>query len=174
MSQAALARLDLFHSQGSNSGSRLCGISAMRASTSASQASGSMSLSFAVMISVVTAAARSAPRSEPAKSHDLRPRAIAQSFCPYRAGCCYPLPLASAVWAECASHSGRAARNRRVRPYRADVGRCHDRAGMEARPGLLCRPQSRSAAGLSGRAFLLASAARGSRIAALLCGHHRH
>jgi hypothetical protein len=34
------------HSQGSNSGSRLCGISAMRARTSASQASGSMSLSF--------------------------------------------------------------------------------------------------------------------------------
>ena len=35
----------------------------MRASTSASQANGSMSLSLAVMISVVMAAARSAPRS---------------------------------------------------------------------------------------------------------------
>ena len=43
----------------------------MRASTSASQACGSTSLSFAVVISVVMAAARSAPRSEPAKSHDF-------------------------------------------------------------------------------------------------------
>src|SRR5439155_6310488 len=37
------------------------------------------SLSFAVAISVVMAAARSAPRSEPAKSHDLRPRAKSRS-----------------------------------------------------------------------------------------------
>src|SRR5712671_8068789 len=39
----------------------------MRESTSASQASGSTSLSFAVMISVAMTAARSAPRSEPGK-----------------------------------------------------------------------------------------------------------
>ena len=51
----------------------------MRASTSASQASGSMSLSWAVIISVVIAAARSAPRSEPANSHDLRPNANPRS-----------------------------------------------------------------------------------------------
>ena len=50
---------------------RLWGVSAMRANTSESQASGSMLLSLAVMISVATAAARSAPRSEPANSHDL-------------------------------------------------------------------------------------------------------
>src|SRR5829696_4841415 len=35
----------------------------------------STSLSFAVAISVATLAARSAPRSEPAKSHDRRPSA---------------------------------------------------------------------------------------------------
>jgi hypothetical protein len=51
----------------------------MRASTSASQASGSMSLSLAVMINVVTAAARSAPRSEPANNHDFLPRAKPRS-----------------------------------------------------------------------------------------------
>jgi hypothetical protein len=44
----------------------------MRPSTSASQASGSTSLNFAVMINVAMAAARSAPRSEPANSQDLR------------------------------------------------------------------------------------------------------
>src|SRR5262245_22336383 len=43
----------------------------MRASTSASQACGSTSLSFAVMISVAMMAARSAPRSEPANSHEF-------------------------------------------------------------------------------------------------------
>src|SRR5258708_4682190 len=48
----------------------------MRASTSASQACGSISLSLAVMISVAMTAARSAPRSEPANSQDLRPRAF--------------------------------------------------------------------------------------------------
>ena len=47
----------------------------MRASTSASQASGSTPLSFVVMISVIINAARSAPRSEPAKSHDFLPSA---------------------------------------------------------------------------------------------------
>jgi hypothetical protein len=51
-------------------------VSLMRASTSASQACGSMSLSLAViMISVAMTAARSAPRSDPANSQDLRPRA---------------------------------------------------------------------------------------------------
>src|SRR5258708_20682581 len=47
----------------------------MRASPSASQACGSTSLSFVVVMRVATTAARSAPRSEPAKSHDFRPRA---------------------------------------------------------------------------------------------------
>jgi hypothetical protein len=47
----------------------------MRASTSASQACGSISLSLAVVISVAMTAARSAPRSEPANSQDLRPNA---------------------------------------------------------------------------------------------------
>ena len=51
----------------------------MRASTTASQASGSTSLSFAVVIRVAIAAARSAPRSEPAKSHDFLPRANPRS-----------------------------------------------------------------------------------------------
>lgn len=51
------------------------GWSAMRASTSASQACGSTSLSLAVMISVAPTAARSAPLSDPANSHALRPRA---------------------------------------------------------------------------------------------------
>ncbi len=51
----------------------------MRASTSASQACGSTSLSFAVMISVAMAAARSAPRSEPANSHDFLPSAKPRS-----------------------------------------------------------------------------------------------
>jgi hypothetical protein len=41
----------------------------IRASTSANQACGSMSLSFAVIVSVAITAARSAPRSKPAKSH---------------------------------------------------------------------------------------------------------
>src|SRR5436305_13798686 len=48
----------------------------MRRSTSASQACGSMPLSFAVAISVYIAAARSPPRSEPANSHDRRPSAM--------------------------------------------------------------------------------------------------
>lgn len=51
------------------------GLSLMRASTSASQACGSTSLSFAVMMRVAMRVARSGPRSEPAKSQDLRPTA---------------------------------------------------------------------------------------------------
>src|SRR5271156_7231016 len=47
----------------------------MRARTSASQACGSTSLSFAVWMSVYMRAARSAPRSDPANSHDFLPRA---------------------------------------------------------------------------------------------------
>src|SRR5262245_49300242 len=73
-----------FH--GRRSSSLWTGCSAMRASTSASQACGSMSFILAVTMRLYMAAARWPPRSEPAKSHDLRPRAIAQSFCPYRAG----------------------------------------------------------------------------------------
>src|ERR1700730_3913673 len=74
------------HPQGNSSCSRPCGMLAMRASTSASQACGSTSLSLAVMIRVAMTAARSAPRSDPANSHDLRPRAITRSFSPCRAG----------------------------------------------------------------------------------------
>jgi hypothetical protein len=48
----------------------------MRASTSASQARGSTSFSFAVTISEYIAAARSPPASDPANSHDFLPRAI--------------------------------------------------------------------------------------------------
>ena len=51
----------------------------MRASTSASQACGSMSLSLAVTIRLYMAAARMPPRSEPAKSHDFLPNAIPRS-----------------------------------------------------------------------------------------------
>ena len=50
-------------------------MSAIWPRASASEACGSTSLSLAVMISVVMAAARSAPRSEPAKSHDFLPSA---------------------------------------------------------------------------------------------------
>src|SRR3979490_107753 len=63
---AALLRSAVFRqSHGSSSSSRWTGCSAMRDSTSASQASGSTSLSFAVMIRVAMAAARAAPRSAP-------------------------------------------------------------------------------------------------------------
>ena len=51
----------------------------MRRSTSASQACGSTLLSLAVAISVYIAAARSPPRSEPAKSQFLRPMAMPRS-----------------------------------------------------------------------------------------------
>src|SRR5882757_7054998 len=51
----------------------------MRASTSASQACGSTSLSRTVWIRVYITAARSPPRSEPANSHDFLPSAIPRS-----------------------------------------------------------------------------------------------
>lgn len=51
------------------------GRSAMRASTSASQAFGSISLRRAVVIRVSMMAARSAPRSDPAKLQFFRPQA---------------------------------------------------------------------------------------------------
>src|SRR5439155_22932328 len=66
-----------FH--GRSSSSLLAGCPAMRASTSASQVCGSMSFIFAVTIRLYMAAARWPPRSEPVKSHDLRPRAIPPS-----------------------------------------------------------------------------------------------
>jgi hypothetical protein len=72
---AALREEPQFHFQGSKSGRLVCGISAMRARTSASQACGSTSLSLAVWMSVYMRAARSAPRSDPANSHDFLPRA---------------------------------------------------------------------------------------------------
>src|SRR5690606_32543149 len=68
-----------FQFHGRSSASLLCGVSAMRASTAASQACGSTSLSFAVPIRVYMTAARSAPRSDPAKSHDFLPRARPRS-----------------------------------------------------------------------------------------------
>ena len=55
---------------------REAGWPAMRASTSASQACGSMSFILAVTISLYIAAARSPPRSEPANNHDFLPRAM--------------------------------------------------------------------------------------------------
>ena len=64
-----------FQVQGRSCSSVRAGWSLMRARTSASHVSGSMSFNLAVMISVATRAARSAPRSEPANSHDLRPSA---------------------------------------------------------------------------------------------------
>src|SRR3954454_16226628 len=71
--RSTLARTAQF--QGSNSSRRWDGCSAMRASTLASQACGWTPLSSAVTIIVAIAAARSAPRSEPANSHERRPRA---------------------------------------------------------------------------------------------------
>jgi hypothetical protein len=47
MAQVGACRLSFFHSHGSDSGSRLCGMSAMRAFTLANQANGSTWLSFA-------------------------------------------------------------------------------------------------------------------------------
>ena len=72
--QAASAVFDLQQFQGSRSSRRVTGCSAMRARTSASQACGSTLLSLAVPISEYMTAARWPPRSEPQKSHDLRPR----------------------------------------------------------------------------------------------------
>ena len=51
----------------------------MRARTSASQACGSTSSSLAVWMSAYMRAARSAPRSDPANSHDFLPRASPRS-----------------------------------------------------------------------------------------------
>src|SRR3984957_2712108 len=56
-----------FH--GSRAACCLCGVSAPLPRMSASQACGSTSLSLAVWITVYMAEARSAPRSEPAKTH---------------------------------------------------------------------------------------------------------
>src|SRR3982751_4184725 len=70
------ARLVQF--QGSNASRSRMGCSLMRASTSASQACGSTSLSLAVMISIAIAAARSAPRSDPASWRTLRRSAAEQ------------------------------------------------------------------------------------------------
>jgi hypothetical protein len=50
MRQAADCRFNGDQFQGSRSGERDCGMSVMRVSTSASQASGSTSLSFAVLM----------------------------------------------------------------------------------------------------------------------------
>src|SRR6185437_1885539 len=63
-----------FH--GSRSSSRWAGYVAMRDSTSASQACGSASFIFAVMMRLYMAAARSPPRSDPQNSHDFLPRAM--------------------------------------------------------------------------------------------------
>jgi hypothetical protein len=76
---AAAAPRRLGHSHARSSGSCEMGRSAMRARTSASQACGSTSLSFAVVIRVYMKAALSPPRSEPQYSHDLRPRATPRS-----------------------------------------------------------------------------------------------
>src|SRR4029077_13650524 len=78
---AAVATLDAcglqFH--GSNSLSGWAGYVAMRARTSASQACGSTSFILAETMRLYMAAARSPPRSEPAKSHDFLPRAMPRS-----------------------------------------------------------------------------------------------
>ena len=66
--RAALVMACVAQFQGSSSPSLLCGMSAMRASTSASQAWGSISLSLAETMRVYMNAARRAPRSEPANS----------------------------------------------------------------------------------------------------------
>src|SRR6185437_9279273 len=61
----------------------------MRASTSASQARGSTSFSFAVIVSEYMAAARSLPQSEPANNHALRPQSTgAEKSCSRLSGDC--------------------------------------------------------------------------------------
>ncbi len=65
--------------QGSSSSIRLTGCSAMRARTSASQACGSTSLSWAVWFSEWSTAARCPPRSEPPNSHAFRPSGTQRS-----------------------------------------------------------------------------------------------
>src|SRR5450631_2286877 len=74
---AALLRSFVFRQfHGNNSASRWTGCSAMRARTSASHACGSTSFIFAVTIRLYMTAARSPPRSEPAKSHAFLPSAM--------------------------------------------------------------------------------------------------
>ena len=147
----------------------------MWARTSASQACGSTPFILAVTIRLYMAAARRPPRSDPQKSHDFRPRAISQSFCPCRAGCCGQISLASAVRTAGASYSERAARIWGVGARRADAGRGDDLAGVEARCGLLCRSEGRRTAGLPDGALLTARAAPRLRITAGLRGRqHRH
>ena len=147
----------------------------MRARTSASQACGSTSFIFAVTMMLYMAAVRCPPRSEPANNHDFRPRAISQSFCPYRAERRNPLSLAPALRTECASYSGRAARIRRYRARGAIARRRDNPAGLEARRGLLRRSKGRRTAGLPGGALLAARAAHCLRITAGLRGRqHRH
>lgn len=79
MRQAAACRFNDDQFQANRSAKRDCGVSEMRANTSASQASGSTSLSFDVASSVVMTASRSASRSEPAKSPDFLPSANRRS-----------------------------------------------------------------------------------------------
>ena len=94
---------------------------------------------------------------------------------PYRAGSRSPISLASAVQAEGASHSERAARIGRVGARGADARRRHDFAGVEARPGLLCGSKGRRTAGLPGGALLTSRAAHRLRITDGLRGRqHRH
>jgi hypothetical protein len=77
--------------------------------------------------------------SEPANSHARRPRAIARSFCPCRAGGRGPLPLARTVWAPPSPPVCRAARRRRCRSCRGNARRSHRGRGMDARPCRLRR-----------------------------------
>jgi hypothetical protein len=66
---------------GTNSSTRLTGYSAIRPSTSLSQACGSTPLSLAVSISVSAIAAALPPPSEPANSQFFRPSALTVDFC---------------------------------------------------------------------------------------------
>ena len=76
---------------------------------------------------------------KPAKSHDLRSRAIAQSFCPYRARCSDPLSLASALSGRVRVRiqGERRASGEFVR-VELTTGHRDDRAGVEAEPVLYC------------------------------------
>jgi hypothetical protein len=76
------------------------------------------------------------------------PVAISRSFCLYRAGCRDLLSLASAIRAERASHSERAARIWSMRTRGTNVRWRNDTTGVEARRGLLLRSKREHAAGL--------------------------